>query len=66
MTVDDYISWFRENAETLRPEVKHHVIMALDRNELVSSAKQLHLIRDKYGLPDNWNKILEDFFWTVY
>jgi hypothetical protein len=66
MTVDDYLLWFRDNAEMLTPEVKHQVIQALAKNELVSAAKQLHVIRDTYGLPDYWDKMLEDFFWTVY
>lgn len=66
MTVDEYLVWFRENAESLEPTIKHEILQAISKNQLVTTAKQLHTIKDKYGLPDKWDKILEDFFWTVY
>lgn len=66
MTVDEYILWFKESAETLDPVIREEIFEAFNKNQLVNTAKQLHVIKDKYNLSGDWDEMLKNFFWAVY
>lgn len=66
MEIEEYLDWFRENAEKLDSESREAVYKALELNQLVNVAKKLTTITEDRHFPSAWKHMLEKFFWEVY